>query len=182
MCNIGAIGLGIQGVGMVKDIATSMAEDRQYNDYQKYKNQAAWEDYIRGSRTLNNAYSQEQLSNAIQKQQAYLQSMQQKASAQAHGTSLGVTGNSIDNLYRGYDRIAAYNNYLSQRDLQMKGLEYNDRLINSLQYSTLNSLNENRYNYHVQNKTFQTGMNIMPNFMSTVKQYYGNSKNNKIIE
>ena len=179
MCNVQTIGLGIQGAYSMNKTITAMLEDKQYNDYQEYKNQAVWDDYIRESRALNNSYSQEQLSNAVQRQQSYLQNIQQRATAQAHGSSAGLTGYSIDNLYRGYDRAAAYNNYLSQRNLQMKGLQYNDRLLNNLQYPTLNSLYGNKYGYRYQNNTLKAASEMVPSFVNSVKRIYSNKDKNQ---
>ena len=144
MCNIGAVGLGLQGAGMVGSSIAGMIEDRTNREYSNYRNQLINSNYARQTQQLNNSYAQEQLTNASQRQQAILRNMQLRASAQAKMASLGISGNTIDNLYRGYDRAMAMNDYLSARDLEMKGLAYNDKL-GDLGYARLNTFNQYSY-------------------------------------
>lgn len=146
MCNVNSVGLGIQGLGFMSDTFYNLRASQQADAYQTYKEQAIWDDYVKNSKALKNAYSKEQLNNAQERQQLHLQNLQNKSLMQAKIASSGLTGNSISSLYQGYDRAAAYNDYISEKNLYDRGLEYNNRLMN-LQYPTLNSLNMNNQQY-----------------------------------
>ena len=140
MCNTQAISLGLSGAEFVTDKFYTYKQDQDYIDYQNERNKNIMTNYVMQTKQLNNNYAAEQASNALQRQQDYLKNLQAKSSAQAAAAAAGINGNSIDNLFKGYDRISAVNNYISARDLQSKGIQYNDRL-NNLRYSAAKAIN-----------------------------------------
>lgn len=87
---------------------------------------AAISNFVQQANTNNTRYSQEQESVYQKAQQVYLENLQAKATAQASAAGSGVVGNTIDNLFRGYDRANAINNYFTERNLRLMGLQYDD--------------------------------------------------------
>ena len=140
MCNIGAVGLGLQGIGMLSSYNAAKQEKAAYAEYQALSTQATLDNFIQQTRAINNRYIEESQATTAQKQEIYLQNLQAKASAQASAASSGIEGISLDNLFRGYDRATAVSNYTAAKNLQMKGLQYNDEL-DSLRVQAINSIN-----------------------------------------
>lgn len=128
MCNIGAIGLGIQGAGVVGNYIAEKQAEVQYSKYQTLQTQATLHNYIQQTKAMNNRYAEEQEAAALQNQQVYIQNLQSKATAEASAASSGVEGSTIDTLFQGYDRATAVSNYVAARNLQIKGLQYSDEL------------------------------------------------------
>ena len=87
----------------------------------------------------NTSYAQEQESTWQQAQQVYLENLRAKATAQASAVGSGITGNSIDNLFRGYDRANALNNFIAERNLRNMGLAY-DNNYEALRTNAINSI------------------------------------------
>lgn len=143
MCDvstIGGIGLGIQGISVLGNYLTSRKEQTSYSEYQALQTQATLSNYIQQVKSINNRYYEEAEATALQKQQIQLENMQAKATAQASAASAGIEGISIDNLFRGYDRDSAISDYVAARNLEMKGLQYNDE-IDSLRIKAINAIN-----------------------------------------
>lgn len=140
MCDVGAIGLGIQGAGLVSNLISSKKEQAAYSNYQAQSTQATLTNYIQQVKAINNRYAEEQEASALEKQQISIENMQAKATAQASAASGGVEGSTIENLFRGYDRATAINNYISARNLQVKGLQYTDEL-ESMRYKAISAIN-----------------------------------------
>lgn len=147
MCNLNNLSLGISGANMLRNTFEGYAQNKANYEYQKARNSLIIANYERQARDANNSYAEAQRVNSIKKQQNYLQNLQAKSTLLAGKASSGVNGTSLDNLYRGYDRATAVNNYLYAKDLYNKGLSNNDRL-STLRASAVNSLTDlSKYRY-----------------------------------
>ncbi len=140
MCNVGAVGLGMQAVGTVGSYISSNKEAAAYSKYQTLQTQAALNNYIQQSKSINNRYAEEQSASSMEQQEIALENMRAKATAQASAASSGVEGSSIEMLFRGYDRATAVSNYTAARNLQMKGLQYTNEL-DGLRIQAINAIN-----------------------------------------
>lgn len=140
MCNIGAIGLGLQGIGMIGNAYAQKQQTQAYSSYQQLQTQAALNNYIQQSKQLNLRYTQEQEADAEEREQIRIENMKTKATAQASAASSGVEGITIDNLFAGYERATAVSNYTHARNLQMLGLEYNNQL-DAYRVQAINAIN-----------------------------------------
>lgn len=139
MCNMNTVGLGLfRGNELSKQNEKLLKEQMQI-EYQTRRNKAILDNLIQNSKELNNSYAMDYEENAAKRQEDYINNLQAKSTAQALMASKGLVGNSVENLYRGYDRALAVNNYLSARNLQTRGLYYNDKL-NSLRKSAIDSI------------------------------------------
>jgi len=76
----------------------------------------------------------------VSNQQSYIQNMQAKATAQTSAAEGGVTGNSIQSLFAGYDRANATNDYIASRNLQLKGLQSQEQM-KAYQSKAISSIN-----------------------------------------
>lgn len=128
MCNVGAIGLGISAAGIVSNYVSEQNTSASYSKYQALTTQATLTNYIQQTKAINNRYAEEQEATSAQKQQIYIQNLQAQATAEASAAGSGVTGSTIDTLFKGYDRATAVSNYTAARNLQLKGLQYSDEL------------------------------------------------------
>lgn len=128
MCNVAAIGLGLQGASLIGNFISDKQTSNSYNEYQALSTQSTISNYIQQSKAINNRYSEDKESSAYQTQQIYIENLQSKATAEASAAGSGVQGSTIDNLFRGYDRATAVSNYISARNLHIKGLQYIDEL------------------------------------------------------
>lgn len=140
MCDVSLVGLGISTVGAIGNFFSKKQEQYAYAKYQDLQTQAALHNYIEQSKAINNRYAEEQSATAAQKEEIYLKNLQNKATAQASAASSGIQGSSIENLFRGYDRATAISNYTAARNLQMKGLQYNEEL-DSMRTQAINAVN-----------------------------------------
>ena len=140
MCNIGAIGLGLQGLSVVSGAYAQKKQEQAYAEYQALQTQAALNNYIQQSKQLNLRYAQEQEADGAQREQIRIENMKAKATAQASAASNGVEGMTIDNLFAGYERATAVSNYTHAKNLQMLGLEYNNQL-DAYRVQAINSIN-----------------------------------------
>lgn len=140
MCNIGAIGLGLQGVSMLSGAYAQRQQAKAYSNYQTLQTQAALNNYIQQLKQLNLRYAQEQEADAEEREKIRIENMKAKATAQASAASSGVEGLTIDNLFAGYERATAVSNYTHAKNLQMLGLEYNNQL-DTYRIQAINSIN-----------------------------------------
>jgi hypothetical protein len=120
----------IAAIPAVLQLASSMMEgfssDKQkkaYAEYQEKTRQAAMEQYRYQTRAINNRLAEEAEATALQQEQNMIQNMQAKATAQASAAGSGITGSTIDNLFKDYDRAAAASNYVASRSLYLRGLQ-----------------------------------------------------------
>lgn len=140
MCNIGAIGLGIQVGGLLANTMSSIQEAKAYSNYSIASTNAALANYGQQVNSVSSRYAQEVESAHQEQKQVYLQNLKAKATAQASAATRGVEGTSIDSLFAGYDRQSAISNYLTERDLRNIGLQYDDQL-EGLRIGAINSIN-----------------------------------------
>lgn len=140
MCTVGAIGLGIQGTGLIGNYIATNKEQTAYSKYQALQTQATLNNYIQQTKAINNRYVEEQQATTAQNQEIYIQNLQRKATAQASAASSGIEGISIENLFKGYDRATAVSNYTAAKNLQMKGYQYSDEL-DGLRVQAINAIN-----------------------------------------
>ena len=140
MCNIGAIGLGLQGLGMVSGAIGSHQQAKAYAGYQALQAKAALNNYIQQSKQVNLRYAQEQEADAEEREQIRIENMKAKATSQASAASSGIEGLTIDNLFAGYERATAVSNYTHAKNLNMLGLEYNNQL-DAYRVQAINSIN-----------------------------------------
>ena len=134
------IGLGLQGTSAVLSAIAAGRAKTSYTIYQNNVRQAALNNYLYQTRAINNRYSEEQEASSINQQQVEIENMKAKATAETSAAGSGVAGTTIDNLFKDYDRASAMSNYVAQRNLQIKGYQYNDEL-DSARISALNSYN-----------------------------------------
>lgn len=140
MCEVATIGLALSAVSAVGNFISKGAEQYQYAKYQELQSQAAIDNYIEQTKAINNRYAEEQEATARQKEDVYYQNLQKKATAQTSAATSGIQGNSINTLFAGYDRATAVNNYVAARNLQLKGLQYNEEL-DSMRIQAINAVN-----------------------------------------
>lgn len=185
MCNIGAVGLGLQGVGLISQYNAAKKEQAAYAEYSTLSTQATLDNFIQQTRAINNRYIEETEATTAQKQEIYLQNLQAKATAQASAASSGIEGISLDELFRGYDRATAVSNYTAAKNLHWKGLQYNDEL-DGLRVQAINSINlQQQYSGASPSSTLLSGIGGL--FTSYAREYKGkgngftfiNRENNK---
>ena len=139
MCNSAGIGLVSSLTDMVGTSISSAQSAKAYSSYVANQTAATMNNYEYQTRALNNKYSQEAEQLAQEKQQTYIENLQAKATAAASAAGSGVEGSSIDSLLTGYDRATAINNYMIDRQLRMKQLQYSDQS-DALRISALSSI------------------------------------------
>lgn len=140
MCDVGAIGLGLQGASIVGNFISDRQTAAAYDDYQALSTQSTISNYIQQTKAINNRYAEDKESSAYQQQQIFIQNLQAKATAEASAAGSGVTGSTIETLFNGYDRATAVSNYVAARNLHIKGLQYTDEL-EGLRAKALSSIN-----------------------------------------
>ena len=139
MCSTAGLGLMSSAVSMIGTGISSVQSANAYRSYVNNQTAATMSNYEYQTRALNNQYSQEVEQLAQEKQSTYVQNLQAKATAAASAASSGVEGSSIDSLLTGYDRATAVNNYMIDRQLRMKELQYSDKS-DALRMSALSSI------------------------------------------
>ncbi|MCD7779670.1 MAG: hypothetical protein LUH05_03235 [Candidatus Gastranaerophilales bacterium] len=167
-----------QALGTAASAYGSMQSAKSYRTYVQNQVNSTLDNYRYQSRALNNAYSEEMEQANQENHQAYLANLQSKAAAQASAASSGVEGSSLDSLFAGYDRASAISNYLTERNLRNKGLQYNDNL-DSLRTSALSSLYGLSGYTNTTASTLLSGVGSLlssPPTASVVSQFAGKSK------
>lgn len=130
------------GIGLASSLSSIASAKKQYkifSNYQDLQIKAINDNYAQGVNALNQQYNEAKEASSTNLMNSYISNLQKKASAQASAASSGVTGNSIEGLFRGYDRANAVNRYTAARNLQLKGLQ-TDRNIDSLRAQALSSI------------------------------------------
>ena len=171
MCNINAFqaaGLGLSAAGVIGNTVSSVQEARAYSKYSQAQTNSTLENYRYQTRALKNRYSEEVEAINQNRQSVYLENLQQRATAITRAASSGVEGNSLDSLFLGYERATAVNNYLTDRELRLKGLQLNDDA-DALRVNALNSVNsQSQYT----NKTASTLLSGMGGLLSQYSESY----------
>lgn len=101
-------------------------QKKAYAEYQEKTRQAAMEQYRYQTRAINNRLAEEEEASDLQLEQNMIQNMQAQATAKASAAGSGITGSTIENLFKDYDRASAASNYVASRNLHLKGLQAAD--------------------------------------------------------
>lgn len=123
MALIAAIPAVLQLASSVMEGFSSNKQKKAYAEYQEKTRQAAMEQYRYQTRAINNRLAEEEEASDLQLEQTIIQNMQAKATAQASAAGSGITGSTIDNLFKDYDRANAASNYVAARNLHLRGLQ-----------------------------------------------------------
>lgn len=120
---IAAIPAVLQLASSVMEGFSSNKQKKAYAEYQEKTRQAAMEQYRYQTKAINNRLAEEEEASDLQLEQTIIQNMQAKATAQASAAGSGITGSTIDNLFKDYDRANAASNYVAARNLHLRGLQ-----------------------------------------------------------
>lgn len=120
---VAAAGLGLQALGAIGSIVSDRQAANDNAQYKALQTQSTLTNYIQQLNAVHTRISQEQSATALQKQQLAIQNMKARATAQASAASAGVSGSTLDNLFQGYDRATAVNNYIASKNLHFKELQ-----------------------------------------------------------
>ena len=123
---IAAIPAVLQLASSVMEGFSNKKQEKAYKEYQEKTRQAAMEQYRYSTRVINNRLAEEEEASDLKLEQNYIQNLQAKATAQASAAGGGITGSTIDNLFKEYDRANAASNYVASRNLYLKGLQGED--------------------------------------------------------
>lgn len=171
---VSAGGAALTLLGNIGNYVGERKTEKSYKTYQDRQRKAAEENYRQQVRSLHNRYNEEKEATANELQTNLIQNMQAKATAQASAASSGVSGSTIENMFKDYDRAHAVSTYTAKRNLRLKGLQTEDNIaaariealnvINNLQqyqgssWGSLFSLFGNAFNTYssYQNQAAQT--------------------------
>lgn len=120
---VAAAGLGLQALGAIGSFAADRQAANDNAQYRALQTQSTLTNYIQQLNAVHTRVNQEQQATALQKQQMAIENMKARATAQASAASAGVAGSTIDNLFQGYDRATAVNNYVASKNLHFKELQ-----------------------------------------------------------
>lgn len=157
MCNVGAVGLGMDIGGSFAGAIGELQSQKAFNEYSKLQTQSTLNNYINNTKLINNRYAEEQEAAYAETQDIYIKNLQAQATAQASAAGSGVEGISIENLFNGYDRATAVSDFTAARNLHYKKLQYREDL-EGLRANALSSLyGQQRYTGNALT-TFLSGM------------------------
>lgn len=136
-----AIAAAAMAIGSAAMNAYSSDKEKEaYEEYQAQVREAAIENYQYQLKSIHNQLAEEQTAASVQQQQVMIQNAQAKATAQASAAGSGVTGTTLDNMFKDYDRATASSNYIASRNLTNKGLQAEDEA-DAAYISALNTIN-----------------------------------------
>ena len=136
---IAAAGLGLQALGAIGSIASDRQAANDNARYRALQTQSTLTNYIQQLNAVHTRINQEQQATALQKQQLAIENMKARATAQASAAASGVAGSTLDNLFQGYDRATAVNNYIASKNLHFKELQSYQEMM-SYRASALSSI------------------------------------------
>ena len=119
---------GIMAASAIGGSLSAKKQEKAYKEYQAKQQAAAWENYRYQRRAIHNRYAEEVESAQYQQQQIIIQNLKAQATAKASSASMGITGSTIDNLFKDYDRATAMSNYVASRNLYLKKLQSYDEM------------------------------------------------------
>ena len=119
---------GVMAASAIGNSLSAKKQEKAYKEYQAKQQAAAWENYRYQRRAIHNRYAEEVESAQYQQQQIIIQNLKAQATAKASAASLGITGSTIDNLFKDYDRATAASNYVASRNLYLKKLQSWDEM------------------------------------------------------
>lgn len=123
-----AISVGLQLLGSFGAASSSKQAQTANQEYQAKQRAAALANYQYQTRALRNRFSEEKESSAYEIEQINIKNMQAKATASTSAAEGGVSGSTIDNLFKDYDRANAASQYIAKRNLYLKGLQTADAM------------------------------------------------------
>ena len=123
---IAAIPAVLQLASSVVEGFSNKKQEKAYKEYQEKTRQAAMQQYRYQTRAINNRLAEEEEASDLQLEQTMIKNLQAKATASASAAGSGVTGSTIENLFKDYDRANAASNYVASRNLHLKGLQAAD--------------------------------------------------------
>ena len=136
---IAAAGLGLQALGAIGSIASDRQAANDNARYRALQTQSTLTNYIQQLNAVHTRINQEQQATALQKQQLAIENMKARATAQASAAANSVEGSTLDNLFQGYDRATAVNNYIASKNLHFKELQSYQEMM-SYRASALSSI------------------------------------------
>lgn len=119
---------GLMAASAIGNSLSAKKQEKAYKRYQAKQQAAAWENYRYQRRAIHNRYAEEVESAKYQQQQLIIQNLKAQATAKASAASSGITGSTIDNLFKDYDRATAASNYVASRNLYFKKLQSYDEM------------------------------------------------------
>lgn len=119
---------GLMAASAIGNSLSAKKQEKAYKRYQQQQQAAAWENYRYQRRAIHNRYAEEVESAKYQQQELILQNLKSQATAKASAASMGITGSTIDNLFKDYDRATAASNYVASRNLYFKKLQSWDEM------------------------------------------------------
>ena len=125
---IPAISVGLQLMSSFGQASSEKQAETANKEYQAKQRAAAWANYQYQTRALRNRFSEEKESSAYEIEQINIKNMQAKATASTSAAEGGVSGSTIDNLFKDYDRANAASQYIAKRNLYLKGLQTSDAM------------------------------------------------------
>lgn len=161
---------------------SSNKQKKAYAEYQEKTRQAAMEQYRYQTRAINNRLAEEEEASDLQLEQNMIQNMQAQATAKASAAGSGITGSTIENLFKDYDRAAAASNYVASRNLHLKGLQAVDEK-EAAYIQAMNTINlQQQYTGGSMGLSLLSGIGTAMSSYSSGKasqyqlQYYGGNK------
>lgn len=144
--SLSKMGIGFSLGSALGNFFTTRQAERDFYRVQEANRKAAIQNYLQQTRAINNRYSEEMEASARTAQETQIKNMQAKATAQASSASSGVSGNSLVDLYRDYDRATAVSKYVAARNLHLKGLQLGEE-VQALRAKAINEINANSMSY-----------------------------------
>lgn len=132
--------LGLQAGGILSKYLTNREQENNYNNYKTLQTASILNNYQTQIAAIQERYSQEQEAASWRNQQMMIENLKAKATAKVSAAEAGVTGNSIEKLFSGYDRANAVNKYIMESNLAMSGQQYNKQL-ESVRNQALSAIN-----------------------------------------
>ncbi len=119
---------GIMAASAIGNSLSAKKQEKAYRQYQAQQQAAALENFRYQSRAIHNRYAEEVEATQLQQQDLILKNLKAQATAKASAASMGITGSTIDNLFKDYDRATAVSNYVASRNLYFKKLQSYDEM------------------------------------------------------
>ena len=167
--------LGMKAGSAIASTISAYQSAKAFKKFQKAQIASILDNNKYQLRALKNRYNEETEAINQERQAVYLQNLQAKATAMTSAAGNGVEGTSLDSLFMGYDRATAINNYMSDKELRLKGLQLDDN-VDALRMQAISSLYDITYQ---PDKTASTLLSGMGDLISTYANNYANTKTTK---
>ena len=172
---IAAAQIGIQFAQMLTGASEARKNAKQYLKIVKEQSDFTVKNFKYQANANTTRYMQEAEAIKEQAQQVYLENLAAKSQAEASAASSGVAGNSIDSLFKGYDRAIALNNFMAERNIRNLGLQY-DQNWEALRANAVNSIyNISPYTGTPSSSYIMQGISGIFNTAASAANSYGGS-------